>query len=408
MSDPRIPLARPNLTDAEVAEVVGVLRSGHLSIGPKVEEFERRFAAYLGMRHAVAVANGTCGLHLALRAVGVGPETEVLTTPFTCVATANAVVMAGGRPVFVDVDPQTLNLTPAALRAAIEYQYVLRDGRLVHRGRGTVLRALLPVATFGHPVEMDDLRALAREFGLRIVHDACESFGSLYRSADRNAWLSEARLADAAVYAFYPNKQITTGEGGMVVTNDAVIAARCRMERNQGRGPRGGWLAHEGLGFNYRMDELSAALGVVQLRRAKELLTRRAQVAEWYDVALADLPEVERPRAAPWAKASWSVYVVRLRAGINRDAVITCLSDHGIAAWPYFPEVHLLPHVRPLGYEPGDFPVTEAVAGRAIALPFCAAMRPEEVGEVAQALREAVTAQRDLAPAERRGEQAVT
>jgi perosamine synthetase len=396
VSEPRIPLARPDLTAAEVAAVTEVVRSGHLSMGPKVVEFERQFAAYLGVRHAVAVANGTCGLHLALRAAGVGPGTEVLTTPFTFVATANAVLMAGGRPVFVDIDPETLNLTPGAVRAAIAGEYAFRDGRPVHRHRGAVLQALLPVATFGHPVEMDGLRQVAREWGLAIVHDTCESFGSRYRSGERGGWVSEAQLADVAVYAFYPNKQITTGEGGMVVTDDPAVAARCRMERNQGRAGDGRW-NHAGLGFNYRMDELSAALGVVQLRRAEELLARRAQVSAWYDAALADLPEVERPRVAPWARVSWFVYVVRLPAGVDRPAVIAHLAGRGIAAKPYFPAVHLQAYLRTLEYGPGDFPVAEDMASRTLALPFYNAMSREDVAAVAQSLRETVGAQRPAA-----------
>src|SRR3989304_6098711 len=270
MTETRISLSRPDLSGAEVAEVLGVLRSPFLSIGPKVVEFEPHFAAFLGVQHAVAVANGTCGLHLALRAVGVGPGTEVLTTPFTFVATANAILVAGGRPVFVDVDAQTLNVTPDGVAGATARDYVPREDGLVHRVTGMRLAAIMPVATFGHPVEMDGLRAVAREIGLPIVHDTCESFGSLFRSAEKGAWISEAQLADAAVYAFYPNKQITTGEGGMVVTADAAIAERCRMERNQGRRPGSDWLDHEGVGVNHRMDGLSAAPGVAELRRGGE------------------------------------------------------------------------------------------------------------------------------------------
>src|SRR3990170_5025134 len=356
MTETRIPLSRPDLSAAEVEEVLGVLRTPFLSMGPKVTEFEQHFAAFLGVQHAVAVANGTCGLHLALRAVGVGPGTEVLTTPFTFVATANAILVAGGRPVFVDIEAQTLNVTPDGVATVIARDYV------------------------------------PREVGLPIVHDTCESFGSLFRSAEKGAWISEAQLADAAVYAFYPNKQITTGEGGMVVTADAAIAERCRMERNQGRRHGSDWLDHEGLGFNYRMDELSAALGVAQLRRVEELLARRARVAQWYDEALAPLPEVERPRAAPWAQVAWFVYVIRLRRGITRDAVIAHLAAGGIAAKPYFPPVHLMPHLRALGYREGDFPVAEDVAGRTIALPFFNALTHDQVMDVASTLREAIYA----------------
>jgi len=389
MAEPRIPLARPDLSEAEVAEVLAVLRTPWLSMGPKVLEFEAAFAAFVGTRHAVAVANGTCGLHLALRAVGVGPGTEVLTTPFSFVATANAVLFERARPVFVDVDPQTLNLTPDGVAALLTRDYIPRDGGWMGRTTGARLAALLPVATFGHPVEMDPLRALAREYGLPLVHDTCEAFGSLYRSA-LGRWTSEAVLADVAVFAFYPNKQITTGEGGMVVTDDPAIAEACRAMRNQGRRPGNDWLDHDVLGFNYRLDELSAALGVAQLRRAPELLARRARVARWYDEALAPLPQVERPRAAPWARPSWFVYVVRIRPGINRDAVIARLAERGIAAKPYFPPIHLFPHIRALGYRPGDFPVAEEVARRTIALPFFTTLTREQVAEVVAGLQEAI------------------
>ncbi len=387
----RIPLSRPDLTAADVEEVVEVLRSGRLTLGPKVMEFEERFAALLGMKYGIAVANGTSGLLLALRAVGVGAGTEVLTSPYTFVATANAILMAGARPVFVDVDPETLNIVPEAVGALLTREYERRSGQLVHRTRGKPLVALMPVAIFGHPVEMDGLRALADEFDLRIVHDTCESFGSLYYSRRHGAWLSEARLADAAVYAFFPNKQITTGEGGMIVTADEAIAERCRTERNEGRRAGSGRLEHEAFGFNFRMDELSAALGLAQLGRVDELLSRRAQVAVWYDAALANVP-VERPRAASWAKVAWFMYIVRLNRGIDRAAVAAQLASRGIAATPHFPPVHLYPHLRGLGYSPGEFPVAEDAGARGLALPFYTTMTQEQVRRVSDRLWEAVKA----------------
>jgi perosamine synthetase len=237
---------------------------------------------------------------------------------------------------------------------------------------------------------MDGFRSLARTYGLRIVHDTCEAFGSLYWSAEQKAWMSEACLANVGVFAFYPNKQLTTGEGGMIVTQDETIAMYCRMARNQGRRPGADWLEHETLGFNYRMDELSAALGVAQIRRAAELLARRAQVASWYDQALAPIAEVERPRAAPWARVAWFVYVVRLRTEVNRDAVIGHLASQGIAAKPYFPPIHLQPHFRAMGFQPGDFPVAEDAARRTIALPFYNSLARNQVEEVVGVLKEAV------------------
>lgn len=390
MTAERIPLSRPDISDLEIEEVNGALRTPWLSMGPKVREFEGRFADALGVRHAVATSSGTSGLHLALRAVGLETGADVITTPFSFVATANVVLMEGGRPVFVDIEPETLNITPEAVARLIDREYGVREGRLVRLATGAPLAALLPVSVFGHPVDIDGFAALARAYRLPIVHDTCEAFGSLYWSRERSVWLHEAALADAAVFAFYPNKQITTGEGGMVVTQDDAIAASCRMGRNQGRQPGADWLEHEGLGFNYRMDELSAALGVAQLRRADELLARRAQVARWYDEALASLEEIERPRPAPWAKVAWFVYFIRVRRGIDRDAVMAHLADRGIAAKPYFPAIHLQPHIRALGYAAGEFPVTEDVAARTIALPFFNALTREQVNEVVEAVKEAI------------------
>lgn len=390
MEPTRIPLSRPDLSEVEVEEVLGVLRTPWLSMGPKVQEFEERFAASLGVRHAIAVANGTCGLHLAVRAVGIRPGVEVITTPFTFVATANVLLYEHATPVFVDVDPQTLNLAPATVEAFIRSTYTPRDGGWVSRATGAPLHAIVPVSVFGHPIEMDEFRSLTRAFNLRLVHDTCEAFGSLYWSAAESAWVSEATLADAAVYAFYPNKQLTTGEGGMIVTQDDAIADYCRTARNQGRRPGAAWLEHQTLGFNYRMDELSAALGVAQIRRVSELLTKREQVARWYDAALADVEEVERPSAAPWARVTWFVYVVRLRPGIDRDAVMAALEHRGIAARPYFPAIHLAPQFAPLGYRAGDFPVAEDAARRTLALPFFNGLTQQQVHEVARSVKEAV------------------
>jgi perosamine synthetase len=387
-----IPLSRPDLTDREVAEVTAVLRTPWLSMGPKVVEFEEAFAQRVGVRHAVAVANGTCGLHLAVRAAGIAPGCEVITTPFSFVATTNVVLFEHATPVFVDIDPVTLNITPEAVEAVIARDYRAEGGRLVRRTTGAPLVGILPVAVFGHPVDMDGFAALARRWGLWVVHDTCEALGSLYWSRTRGAWVSEATLADAAVFAFYPNKQLTTGEGGIVVTDDDRMATYCRMARNQGRRPGAEWLEHEILGFNYRMDELSAALGLAQLRRLDELLAARARVAAWYDEALAAIDDVERPQAAPWARVAWFVYVVRLRSGVDRDAVLRHLARRGVAARPYFPPIHLQPYLQAMGWRAGQFPVTEDVAARTLALPYYTTLTETEVHQTVAALKEAVEA----------------
>jgi len=390
MTEFEIPMSRPDITELEINEVLGVLRSPWLSLGPKIDEFEASFRSFVGSAHAVAVANGTCGLHLALRAVGVGEGTDVITTPFSFVATANVVLMERATPVFVDIDPQTMNLTPGLVEEAIEQRYMWRDGQLRRREGGAPLSAILPVSVFGHPVDMDGFRSLADRYGLKIVLDACEGLGSQYWSPARGAWVSEATLADVAVYAFYPNKQITTGEGGMVVTESESVARYCRMARNQGRRLDSPWLEHEILGFNYRMDEMSAALGVAQLRRVDELLQRRVTIAAWYDQEFQAMAELARPEASPWARVVWFLYVVRLRPGIDRDGVIRELHRRKIDARPYFPPIHLQPQWRTMGYRPGDFPVTESIATRTLALPFYNKLTREQVSTVAQAVKEAI------------------
>lgn len=386
----RIPLSRPDLSETEVAEVLSVLRTPWLSMGPKVQEFEELFATFVGVRHGIAVSSGTSGLHLATRAIGIGAGTDVITTPFSFVATTNVLLFEGARPVFVDVDPVTLNLTPEAVSAVIDREYARSDGKWLRRSTGAALGGIVPVSVFGHPIDVDGFRGLADTHGVRIVHDTCEALGSRYRSRTLQAWVSEAALVDAAVFAFYPNKQITTGEGGMIVTQDDAIADYCRMARNHGHRAGADWLEHGALGYNYRMDELSAALGVAQMKRVDELLARRAQVARWYDEALEDVKEIERPQTMPWARVSWFVYVVRVRDGIGRDVLITELARRGIAAKPYFPPIHLAPHLRRYGYKEGDFPVAERAARSTIALPFFNALTQSEVHEVVQAIRDEI------------------
>lgn len=388
-----LPLSRPDITDSEVQEVLGVLRTPWLSIGPKVEEFETQIAAYLGRRHVIAVSSGTAALHLAGRALGFTDGVEVITTPFTFAATTNILLFERARPVYIDIDPVTLNLDPETVAAFIEREYRAVSGHLVRRSTGRPLAGILPVAVFGHPIKMDEFRALADAHSLRILHDTAEAFGSEYHSAVRQRWVKVGTLAEVAVFAFYPNKQITTGEGGVIVTDSDEIATYCRSARNQGRAAGADWLRHDVLGFNYRMDEMSAALGVAQMKRFETLLARRAQVAAWYQEALAGIPELTLPAAQPWARVSWFVYVVRVARSVDRDALMRHLASRDIASRAYFPVVHLQPYLREYGvYPEGSFPVAEDASRRAIALPFFNGLSREDIERVASALREGVQA----------------
>jgi perosamine synthetase len=368
VADEVIPLARPVLGEEEERAVIEVLRSGQLSLGPRVEEFERLFAERVGAPFASAVSSGTAGLHLALRAVGVGEGDEVITSPFSFVASANAALYEGARPVFADIDPVTLNLDPAAAAAAVTER----------------TRALLPVHIFGYPADMPAFAALAaRHGGLGIVEDACEALGA--RHADGTA---VGGRGHPAVFGFYANKQITTGEGGMVVLEGAELKERIDSERNQGRAPDMGWLDHDRLGFNYRLSDVACALGVVQLARLDWLLAERARVAGLYREALADVEGLELPCADTGEDVrGWFVFVVQVPRGVQRDDVVRLLAASGVQSKPYLPAIHLMSFYRErFGHRPGEFPVCEDVAERSLAIPFFPQLREDEIARVAQEL----------------------
>jgi dTDP-4-amino-4,6-dideoxygalactose transaminase len=372
MSEPgRIPLAKPEIGPREEELALEVLRSGRLSLGPMGPRFERDFAAWLGVGDAVAVSSGTTALHLGVRALGWGSGDEVLTSPFSFVASANCLLYEGARPVFCDVDPTTLNVDPAAVEAAL----------------GERSAGILPVHIFGYPAAMPELEAIAARRGLGLLEDACEALGAVDSEGRRVG--SRGNLAS---FAFYANKQMTTGEGGTIVPPDAEVAARLRAERNQGRAADMGWLDHGGLGFNYRLGDLAAALGVAQLEKLDEMLARRAAVAALYERGLAGIEGLATPIAGRGEeRRSWFVYAVALPEGADRAATIALLAERGIASKAYLPCIHLLPHLREQGWREGQFPVAEAASARSLALPFFPAMEESQVDrvcvELASALR---------------------
>ena len=384
-----IPLSLPDITDEEVRAVITTLRSGRLSIGPRVEEFERLVARRIGRPHAIAVSSGTAGLHLALAALGVGPGDEVITPAFSFVASANCILHVGAKPVFVDCDPRSLNMKVEEVETKITDK----------------TRAIIGVEVFGNPAGMPELAALSNKYEIPLVEDSCEGLGGRLRGEPIGSF------GRVAVFGFYPNKQITTGEGGMIVTHDDRLADLCRSMRNQGRsiprdeaepgtpgtpgtlgtlGTLGSWLDHERVGYNYRLSEMSAALGAAQMRRLDELIEARQYVAEAYTRRLLGNSDLIVPTVEPETFMSWFVFVTRLSdrfTADDRDEIIAGLRRHDVGASNYFPPIPLMPHFRKLyGYEPGDFPAAESVSHRTLALPFFTRLTEREVDLVCQTL----------------------
>lgn len=377
MAHQEIPLSRPDIGRLEEELVLQALRSGRLSIGPMVERFEAELAARVGVRHAVAVNSGTSGLHLVMRALNIGPGDEVITTPFSFIASANAILFVGATPVFVDICPKTLNMDPAQ----------------VERKIGPRTKAILAVETFGNPAYMDQYAQIAARHEIPVIEDCCEALGAVHKGRQAGTF------GRVGVFGFYPNKQITTGEGGMVVTDDARIAEMCRSMRNQGRPlgfsmgggtPQGSWLKHERLGYNYRLSEINAALGLAQIRRLDEILAKRTEVAQAYMQRLSSCRDLILPTIAAESVMSWFVFVVRLATGYGaaeRDRVIRGLRNHDVGAGDYFPCIHLQPFYREqFGFEPGMFPIAESVSQRTIALPFFNSLSRRDVDLVSQTL----------------------
>ncbi|MBA2591457.1 MAG: DegT/DnrJ/EryC1/StrS family aminotransferase [Gammaproteobacteria bacterium] len=362
-------MSAPDIDETDVEAVAEVLRSGRLALGPRAEEFEHRIAEYAGVQHAVAVSSGTAALHLILRGLGIGPGDEVLVPSFTFAASVNAILYVGASPVFADIEPE---------------QYILDPEDTARRVTGRT-RAIMAVDVFGHPVEWDALSASAERHGLELIDDSCEALGAEYRGRRIGGF------GAAAAFAFYPNKQMTTGEGGVIVTRDGRLAGLARSLRNQGRAEGSTWLEHLLLGYNYRMDELSAALGISQLKRIEDFLGRRERVAARYSALLRAFDWLDIPVVRPHVRMSWFVYVVRLAEGVDRDRVVLAMEAQGVPARAYFPPMHLQPYVRErLGTGPGMLPVTEALARRTLALPFHNHLSDEEIERVVGCLERAV------------------
>jgi perosamine synthetase len=367
--DIRVFLSRPDITEAEIEAVTDVLRTPNLSLGPKVQEFEAAFCHYTGQKYAVAVNSGTSGLFLCYEAMGIGEGDEVITTPFTFIATSNSIMTSRAKPVFVDIDPVSLNIDPANIEKAITPK----------------TKAISPVEVFGNPAGMDKICAVARKHNLRIVEDSCEGLGSTLDGK------KVGTFGDVGVIGLYPNKQMTTGEGGMILTDNEDLAEMCASLRNQGRGRGAGWLAHERLGYNFRMCDINCALGIVQLSRIEEFVEKRRAVARMYQQLLAGDDRIVVPQEPKGSRMSWFVFVVRLNAGYvqaQRDILLKKMIERGIQVSNYFPPVHLQPFmVKQFGFKKGDFPVTESVCERTIALPFHNNLSADEVKLVCKELK---------------------
>jgi len=363
-------LSRPDITDREIEAVCTVLRGPDLSLGPKLGQFEQAFAEYIDRKRAVAVNSGTSGLFLCLSAMGIGPEDEVITTPFTFAASATSIMMAGARPVFVDIDPAGLNIDPAKIEPAVTEK----------------TKAILPVEIFGNPAGFDTICEIARKHNLPVIEDSCEALGSALNGKKAGTF------GKMSVFGFYPNKQITTGEGGMILTDDDALADVCVSLRNQGRGKDAGWLAHERLGYNYRISDINCALGIVQLSRIDEIKAKRRQVAESYREMLADDDRLIIPAEPADCDLSWFVFVVRLAEGFTaeqRDRILQQLRSRNIQVGNYFPPVHLMPFIaEKFGYKVGDFPLAESASERTIALPFHNHLTKDQVATVCSTLKQ--------------------
>ncbi len=365
----KIPLAKPYIGKEEVKAVSEVVKSCWLSIGPYLEKFEKEIAKFNGNKYAVAVNSGTSGLHLAVKCAGIKPVDEVITSPFSFIASSNPIIFEGGKPVFVDVDEKTYNMNPDLIESAITPK----------------TKAIMLVHIFGQSCDMDPIIEIAEKHNLKIIEDACESIGATYKGK------KVGNFGESAVFAFYPNKQMTTGEGGVIVTDNEKIYRLCRSYRNQGRSENEEWLGHVRIGYNYRMDEMSAALGYVQAKKLPKMIRQRQKVAETYNKKLGKISGVITPYTAPYNTNTWFVYTIRVEEGINRDKAMDYLNKHGVASKPYFPSLHLQPVYREMfNYKEGDFPVSEGISKSILALPFFIGLTESQINYIVENVGEAV------------------
>lgn len=366
----KIPLSKASITQEDINAVAEVLSSGQLSIGPQLVEFEKRIADYIGVKHAIGVNSGTSGLHCLIKALGIQKGDEVVTTPFSFIASTNCFLFEGAKPIFADIDEKTYNINLDQMENKITNNTKL----------------LLPVDVFGQPLDMCAVMKIAQKRSIKVLEDSCEAIGSEYDG------IKAGSVADGSVFAFYPNKQMTTAEGGIIVTNDQHIADTCRSLRNQGRSKTSKWLEHDQLGYNYRMSELHAALGLSQFNRFESLLQRREAVAQCYNIRLKNIDGIRIPYIhSKVNKMSWFVYTITFDSGINRDKVMDLLGERGIDSKPYFSPIHLQAFMRKtFGFQEGDFPVTERIAKSTLSLPFYTDMQPSEVDAVCDALIEII------------------
>ena len=370
----KIPLSNPDITKKERDAVLAVLKTPNLALGPKLKEFEQNMAKFAGRKYAIATNSGTSGLHLAIKALDIKKGDEVITSPFSFIASANCALFEEAKPVFVDIDPKTLNIDPSKIEKAIAKK----------------TKAIVVVDIFGHPVDWSAIMKIAKKHKLKIIEDSCEAIGAEYKGKKCGSF------GDISTFAFYPNKQITTGEGGIILTNDQKIANYCRALTNQGRKIEGGqWLNHSYLGYNYRMSDINASLGVAQLSRIKEILGKRDKVAKLYNKKLKDIKGITLPYVAPYAKMSWFVYVIQITQGSHlqegttlRDDIMDKLREQGISCSNYFQCIHLQPLYKEMfGYKRGEFPVAEGISDRTIALPFYSNLTEKQIDYVVKGLK---------------------